>query len=253
MRTVFLPVVLILSLIACKKKDNIVDNIPDPGSSPTGVFKLDNCYGKISFEEYIKLGAGSSGLSRFPIKGIFTNSPLSVNGAKNLDVGTITVNGIVLKKVDGAMGSKSYSDSTGTLFSLKEFTLASTGTPEVAPFNLKYTGGSPALNDTSGIPSVYNQSEGIHLKFKDIVDADSLVFLITRDNYFQLRKQISTTGKTEAKVDIERAELTAFMDNHLEASISIIVFKKVLLRSGLRDYFVFSQKTYYKDVFVKLF
>ncbi len=252
MRYSLLPILLFFLCLSCNKDTSTPSQSSGSGASAAG-FSLEKCYGQITFDDYIQIGAGNSGLYRIALNAKFTDVPMSKPVTNNINVGPVTVNGKVLKLNNGPLGSKFYSDTTGTLFSVADFALSAPGNSLSPAINFHYQSGSPALTDTSGIPNTYSQAAGIHLLLKGIVDADSLVFTLTRQNYYQVKRQVATSAQDQVKIDIDRTELSTLMENNMDADLSIVVFRKKLLRSGARDYFVFSRKTYSKHVYISLF
>ena len=250
-----LPIIyLFLVFVSCKKKTTPAESGPGTSvSNQTSPINLSNCYGKIIFGEDIKIGQGAAGVMKYAAEGFFYSSPILDPLKRDEDVGTVTVNGTRLKKNGGITTHLVYTDSTNQLFSLSAFTLNASGSSTVTKFNFQYAGGSPVFGDTSSIPSVIQSSVGINLTLKNITNADSMFFTLSRDYYQSITKRIFAAGLSEVKIEIKSQDIRDMMQNHIEASINVIVSKNVLARVGSRDYLISSQKNYSRPVMVTPF
>lgn len=247
-----------LTLISCDKKETTTGGSGtggNTGGNTSTVLDFSNCYGAIYFEERTNIDKfGDVSVTKSPITARFYTQPILNTNNQDLDVGTVTVNGIGLKR-NGAGGfvSKSYSDTTNQLFSLPAFTLDASGTSSVSKFQLKYAGGSVAFLDTNLLPAMFNRSEGINLTFTHFENADSLVFSLAKDYFTSLTKTLLVKGKDKVSIKLTREEVINLMENYTEGTFTVTVFKKALIRSGNKDYLVQSKKVYTKPVMISFF
>lgn len=254
MKAMFLGMVAFCFLsgfTACKKKKDTAGPSDDQyATTPIGP---SNCYGEIYFEESYSMNSGFYYETKSPLQAFFYDLPMTNAKKRSLDVGTVTVNGTVLKTSGGVTTQKVYGDSTKKLISLQSFTLNASGQNQVAGFNFEYSSGSPVLGDTNLIPSVVSRSSGIDITFREISNADSLVLFLSRDFSNTITKQVLTYGASQATVKISASEIANLMMNNADAVISVVVFRKTFVRAGDRDYLVHSRKSYYKNVLVSFF
>lgn len=242
--------IFLVFISSCNKKET------EASVAPTGSVTssdLSNCYGQIDFQEFTSINQGTASVVKMPLEARFYDLPLLNSAKQDVDVGNVSINGITLKKNGGITTNRIYADTTNQLFSLAVFTLDATGSPVSSKINFKYDSGSPSFSDTSLIPSVIQRSSGIDITFKNILNADSLEFSLERNAYEKVLKQVSISKSNEATVKISRNEVVDLMQSYADATIRIIVFKKVLLRSGNKDYLVYSRKVFTKPVLVSLF
>lgn len=253
----FIPIAILLCLsaVACKKKEKAADPVESELLPVVPASDLSTAYGEVYFNESYAINRDNTmSVSRFPLEARFYEVPMSTpGGKKNVDAGAVTISGITLRKVPSAFGTWFYADSTNTLISLPAFTLAASGGTGVEKMNFQYNSGSPAFADTSLIPSEIRRSEGINLRLTNVTDADSLVFTLARDHYYRIDKQVCTKGASEARIEIKREEISGLMENYIDATISVTVFRKVFEQAGSRKYLVHSRKTYSKQVLVSFF
>lgn len=256
----YLPLVVLflLTIISCDKKEsgpNGSGTGGNTGGSASTVLDFSNCYGAVYFEENTSIDKfGAVSVNKSPIIARFYLQPILNTNKQDLDVGMVTVNGIGLKRNGvGGFVHKSYSDTTNQLFSLPAFTLDASGTSSVSKFQLTYSGGSVVFLDTNLLPAMFNRSEGINLTFTQFGNADSLVFSLAKDHFTSLTKTLLVKGKDKISIKLTREEVINYMENYVDATFTVTVFKKVLVRAGSRDYLVQSKKVYTKPVMVSLF
>lgn len=254
----YLPLVTLffLTVVSCAKKETTTGGSgTGAGGSTSTILDFSNCYGAIYFEEHTNIDKyGDVSVIKSPITARFYMQPVLNINKQDLDVGTVSVNGIGLKRNGvGGFVSKSYSDTTNQLFSLSAFTLDASGTSSVSKFQLRYSGGSVVFLDTNLLPAMFSRSEGINLTFTQFGNADSLVFSLAKDHYRSLTKALLVKGKDKINIKLTREEVINLMENYTDGTFTITVFKKVLVRTGNRDYLVQSRKVYTKPVMVSFF
>ncbi len=250
----FIMFPLFLSLVCCKKKDRG----SDPGDqesvpvAPTSDISI--TYGEVYFEEYSTAGANTANNYRRPVQARFYDVPMnSAGGRKYQDVGTVSINGITLRKVPSVFDTWFYSDTTQMLISLPAFTIAASGSQAAQKFSFEYHSGSPAFADTSLLPHEIKRSEGVDLLLTNISNADSVIFSLARNHYQTIDRQIFTKGGSQARIEISSGEIGDLMQNSIEATINVTVFRKVFVAAGSRKYLVHSKKIYSKPVLVSFF
>ncbi len=248
----FISFLFAFGISSCKKTDK-TDPEPDQPQNNQPAQGFGNCYGEINFTENTNMQSPNPSVTRWPIVARFYNLPIINNQKTDLNVGQVSVNGTVLKRFGGFTTHASYSDTTNQLYFLPAFTLVASGADPSSGFELKYSGGTPMFGDTSAIPKVVSRSAGINITFKNMLNCDSLKLTFSRDFEKQIVKAAAVNSFGEATIMVSSNEINLIMENNVDASITVSVFRRVFLRFGTRDYMVYSNKNYTRPVMVSFF
>lgn len=230
-------VTLLVLFCACKKKK---DATAAPVAGATTTTNPSYIDGEINFLHTTILGYSIS-TNKVMVSGIFYSPALPLplsQTATSANIGTVSVNGTLLKRDYSNHGGVIYGDSTMQV-SGPPFTFLS------SVFGFSYTAAYPKLNDTLSIPATITRANGLQFTLNSITRADTVSVLIQSGATPGIAQTVPVVSGS-AQFSFSPAQLLTALGTSSLGSISLNLIKQEWFTGSGKQFLMTQEERYFK-------
>lgn len=236
-KTLLGSVILLLLLSACKKKE---ETLATPATGATASTNPSYIDGEINFLHTTLLGYSVSS-NKVMVSGVFYSPalPLPLNQtATSANIGTVSVNGILLKRDYSNPGGVIYVDSTMQV-SGPPFTFNS------SVFGFPYTAAYPKLTDTLSVPATITRANGLQFTLNTITRTDTVSVLIQSGSTPGITQTVPVVNGS-AQFSFSPAQLLTALGTSTLGNINLNLIKKEWFTGSGKQFLMTQEERYFK-------